>query len=74
MITRATFFLLGVCVGAALPVIIRAARPVGAYALAGGMIAYEAACDALEASEDVLRASAGKVRHGMGIDKGSSFE
>jgi hypothetical protein len=55
MTTRTTFFLLGVVAGATAPVIVKAARPLAAYALAGGMLAYEVACDALESSRDAYR-------------------
>jgi len=62
MTVRTTFFLAGVCIGAALPLIVKAVKPLGAYALAGGMIAYEAACELIEASEDVMRVSIDKAR------------
>lgn len=60
--TKTTVFLLGVCAGAAIPLIAKAARPLGTYAIAGGMIAYEAACDATEDSREALSASAKKIR------------
>lgn len=63
--TKTTVFLLGVCAGAAIPLIARAARPLGAYAIAGGMIAYEAACDATENSREALSVSAKKIRAAM---------
>ncbi|GAB4330781.1 MAG: hypothetical protein Kow0099_01570 [Candidatus Abyssubacteria bacterium] len=56
-----TVFLLGVCVGAAI-LIVKAVKPLGAYALAGGMVAYEAACDAVEASREALEDSVRRVR------------
>jgi hypothetical protein len=59
--TRTTIILLGVCVGAAAPIIIKAARPLAAYAIAGGMLAYEVACDAIETSRDRYRASIKKT-------------
>jgi len=62
MISKTTLFLAGVCVGAALPVIVKAVKPLGAYALAGGMLAYENACDAIEASGDFLRDSVDEAR------------
>lgn len=62
MTGRTTFFLAGVCIGAALPLIAKAARPLGAYALAGGMIAYEVACELIEASEDIIWKSLDKAR------------
>ncbi len=62
---KTTLFLLGVCVGATAAIIAKAARPLSAYALAGGMIAYEAACDATESSRDALSASAEKVRRSL---------
>jgi hypothetical protein len=52
MTTKTTFLLLGVCIGAAAPLIAKAARPLAAYALAGGMLAYETACDAIESSKE----------------------
>lgn len=60
--SKTTLFLLGVCVGAAVPLIMKAMRPLYAYAVAGGMIAYEAACDAAEGARDTLSASARKTR------------
>ena len=65
MISKTALFLAGVCVGAALAAIAKAARPLGAYALSGGMLAYESACDAIEASEDFLRASVEEARKTM---------
>jgi hypothetical protein len=62
MIGRTTFFLAGVCIGATLPLIVKAVKPLGVYALAGGLIAYEAACELIEASEDVMRVSIDKAR------------
>jgi hypothetical protein len=63
--TRTTVFLLGVAAGAAIPLILRAAKPLHAYAVAGGMLAYEAACDATEDSREALSASAKKIRAAM---------
>lgn len=63
MTTKTTFFLLGVCLGAAAPVLARAARPLAAYALVGGMLAYEAACDAIESSRERYRSSLKRARH-----------
>lgn len=63
--TKTTFFLLGICAGAAVPLIARAAKPLGAYAIAGGMIAYEAACDAGENSRDFLSASTKRIRRAL---------
>jgi uncharacterized membrane protein len=60
--TKTTMFLLGACAGAAIPLVLKAAKPLYAYAVAGGMIAYEAACDATEDSREALSASAKKVR------------
>lgn len=64
MTARTTFFLLGVCVGAAVPLIIKVVRPFGAYALAGGIIAYEAVCEAVESSGEALSASIRKACYG----------
>jgi hypothetical protein len=61
MTTRTTIFVLGACAGAAL-LIAKAARPLAAYALAGGVLAYETACDAVEASREFYRSSV-KKRH-----------
>ena len=60
--TKTTLFLFGICAGAAVVLIARAARPLGAYALAGGMIAYEAACDAAEGSRDAFSTSSEIIR------------
>lgn len=62
MTTRTTFLLLGIGVGAVVLLIRKAAGPLGAYAIAGGMIAYETACDAIEYSGETLSASTGKIR------------
>ena len=62
---KSTVFLLGACAGAAIPLIAKASRPLGAYAIAGGMIAFEAACDAAESSREALSASARKIRHAL---------
>jgi hypothetical protein len=59
---RTTVFLLGVCAGVAAPLIAKVVRPLSVYAVGGGMIAYEAACDAAEASRDTISASAKKIR------------
>ncbi len=59
--TKSTLFLVGVCVGAAAALVTKAMRPAWAYALAGGMIAYETACDAAESSMDKLSDSAEKL-------------
>ncbi len=64
MTAKTTFFLLGVFVGAAVPLIVKAVRPLGAYALAGGMIAYEAVCEAVESSGEALSASIRRARYG----------
>ena len=61
MTTKTTLLVLGACAGAAI-VIAKAARPLAAYALAGGMLAYETACDAVEGSRDFYRASRTKWR------------
>ena len=63
MTTKTTLFLLGVCVGVALPLLARAVRPLGVYALAGGMIAFEAVCDMFENTADAMSASMRKARH-----------
>jgi len=63
--TKTTVFLLGVCASLTAAIVIKAARPLGAYALAGGIIAYETACDVAESSRESLSASAEKVRHGL---------
>ena len=60
--TKTTVFLLGICAGAAIPLILKAAKPLHAYAVAGGMLAYEAACDATEDSREALSASAKRIR------------
>ena len=57
MKTRKVLLLLGIGVGVSAPIIAKAARPLAAYAVAGGMIAYEAICDAMESSKEVLSAS-----------------
>ncbi len=62
---KPTFFLLGVFAGAAIPLIAKASRPLGTYAIAGGMIAFEAACDAAESSRDALSASARKIKRAL---------
>ena len=62
MTTKATLFLIGACIGAATPLIIRAARPLAAYALAGGMLAYEVACDAIEHSQETYKKAAKRMR------------
>jgi hypothetical protein len=56
-----TVFLLGVCVGAAI-LIVKAVKPLGAYALARGIVAYEAACDAAETSRDAIEDSLRRVK------------
>ena len=61
MTTRTTVLVLGACAGAAL-LIAKAARPLAAYAVAGGMLAYETACDAIEESRELYRTSV-KERH-----------
>lgn len=63
--TKFTLFALGVFAGAAVVVLSKAARPLGAYAFAGGMIAFEAACDAAESSRDALSASTRKIRRAL---------
>lgn len=62
MTTKTTMFLLGVCVGAAAPVMVKAARPLAAYALVGGMLIYESACDAIESSREFSRSSLKRAR------------
>ena len=63
--TKTAAFLLGVCAGAAISLIVKAARPLGNYAIAGGMIAYEAACDATESPREAISASAERIRAAM---------
>jgi hypothetical protein len=76
---KTTAVIIGVGLGLAVPLVRKAARPLGFYALAGGMIAYEAACEAIENSgfkisrsfknvtaklrRAVARNSAGESRH-----------
>jgi hypothetical protein len=60
---KSTVFLLGAGAGAAISLIARASRPLWAYAIGGGMIAFEAACDAAENSREALSESARKIRH-----------
>lgn len=62
MTAKSMFFLLGACVGAAAALSAKAIRPLGAYAIAGAMIAYEAACEAAENSIDALSSSRKKRR------------
>jgi hypothetical protein len=57
MKARNAALLVGAGTVVAAPLIAKAARPLVAYAIAGGMIAYEAACDAMEHSGEVLRTS-----------------
>ena len=71
MIAGTTFFLAGVCIGAMLPLAVKAVKPPGIYAVAGGMLAYEAGCELIEASEDVLRASVDRTRETIWGGKGS---
>ena len=47
---NAAAVIVGVGIGVTAPIIKKAARPLGFYALAGGMLAYEAACEAIEFS------------------------
>ena len=63
MTTRAAL-LLGICVGASLPLIAKTLRPLSVYALAGGMIAYETICDALESSKETLLKSGDEASRG----------
>lgn len=63
MTNKTTLFLLGVCVGAAAPLMAKALKPLGVYAFAGGMIAYEVACDVIEDSKEALRESFENIRH-----------
>lgn len=59
---KSTLFMLGLSAGAATVLVVKAARPLGAHAIAGGMIAFETACDAAEGSRDALSASARKIQ------------
>jgi len=61
MKTRNALLLFGIGAGVAVPLIVKAARPLAAYAVAGGMIAYEAICDAMESSQEALSASIKKA-------------
>jgi hypothetical protein len=63
--SKSTLFLLGVVAGAAIPLILKAAKPLHAYAVAGGLLAYEAACDATEDAREAISASAKKIRAAM---------
>ena len=62
MTAKSMFFMLGACVGVAAVLSAKAVRPLGAYAIAGAMIAYEAACEAAENSKDALSSSRKKRR------------
>ena len=62
MTAKSIFFMLGACVGAAAVLSAKAIRPLGAYAIAGAMIAYEAACEAAENSKDARSSSRKKRR------------
>ena len=61
-VTKSMLFLLGIGTGAAAVLTAKASRPLGAYAVAGGMLAYEAACNAAEGSRDTLSASSERIR------------
>jgi uncharacterized membrane protein YebE (DUF533 family) len=61
--TKSALFLLGIGAGAAVVLIAKAARPLGAYAIAGGMLAYEAACSATEGPLDAIASSSEKIRN-----------
>jgi hypothetical protein len=53
----------GLGVALTAPLLKKAIRPAGVYALAGTMIAYEAACGIMEISEDLVRRSVKRIRH-----------
>ncbi len=69
MMTRTTLFLVGVCVGAAVPVILKAVRPYGAYALAGGLLAYESLCDAAESAGEAVSVTVRNAREELNRKK-----
>ena len=62
---KSTVFMLGLSAGTATVLVVKAARPLGAHAIAGAMIAFETVCDAAEGSRDVLSASARKIRRAL---------
>jgi hypothetical protein len=52
---------ISVCVGLSAPLLKKTMRPLGVYALAGGMLAYEAVCRAGEASAGAIMRAFKKV-------------
>jgi hypothetical protein len=60
MTAKTALFVLGVCVGAAAPVIVRLLRPLSPSVFARGFLAYEAACDTVERWIDHYTASSAK--------------
>jgi len=68
---RTTVLLLGVAAGAAISLVIKKAKPLHAFAVAGGMLAYEAACDATEDTREAISESARKIRAAMKKRSGS---
>ncbi len=62
MVKKRTVVLVGVGAVVAIHLLKKAAKPVGAYLLGRGIIAYETACEALESSGDAIRNSIEKVR------------
>jgi hypothetical protein len=62
MATKTKVLLLGMGVGAAVILIRKAARPIGAYALTRGIIAYETACEVIENSGEAVKTSIRKMK------------
>lgn len=65
MVKKRTVFLVGVGAVVAIHLLKEVAKPVGAYVLGRGIIAYETACEVLESSGDAVRDSIGRVRRGI---------
>jgi len=65
VVKKRTAVLVGVGAVVAIHLLKKVAKPVGAYMLGRGIIAYETACEAIESSGDVIWDSIGKIRRSL---------
>ncbi len=65
MVKKRTVVLVGVAAVVTIHLLKKVAKPVGAYVLGRGILAYETACEVLENSSYAVRDSIGKLRRGL---------